>query len=125
MRPRACGQSRMRVRTAHSLEDCEFVKTARIDRVDLGEGSVAIDFYTPDDLFYTVLSELSGLEIQGEDALIRMICELSEVKKEYDKVAYALHEVSEKGYGIVSPSIDELRLEEPQIVRQGAASASS
>ena len=106
--------------TTRSLEDCEFVKTSRIERVDLGQGSVSIDFYTPDDLFYTVLSELSGLEIQGEDALISMMCELSEVKKNYDKVSYALHEVSEKGYGIVSPTIDELRLEEPQIVRQGS-----
>ena len=63
---------------------------------------------------------MSGLEIQSEDALISMICELSDVKKSYDKVSYALHEVAEKGYGIVSPSIDELRLEEPQIVRQGS-----
>ena len=42
------------------------------------------------------------------------------VKKEYDKVAYALQEVNETGYGIVSPSIDELILEEPEMVKQGS-----
>lgn len=107
-------------RVAETLGEYDFVKSSRIDTVNLGDGSVSIDFYAPDELFYNVLGELSGLQIAGEEALIRMICELSEVKKNYDKIAYALHEVSEKGYGIVSPTIDELRLEEPQIVRQGS-----
>ncbi len=104
---------------AEALGEYDFVKSAKIDAVNLGNGSVSIDFYMPDELFYNVLSELSGLEIEGEEALIRLICELSETKKRYDKIAYALHEVSQKGYGIVSPTIDELTLEEPQIVRQG------
>lgn len=102
------------------LEGYDFIKSSRIDGMDLGIGTVVIEAYTPDDLFYRILGELSGLEIAGEDSLIGLICELSDIKKEYDKVAYALHEVHEKGYGIVSPTIDELELEEPEIVRQGS-----
>ena len=45
--------------------------------------------------------------------------DLGKMKKEYDKISYALHEVRETGYGIVSPSTDELTLDEPQIVKQG------
>ena len=37
--------------------------------------------------------------------------DLSCTKKKYDKIAYALEEVKTKGYGIVTPSIDELVLE--------------
>ncbi len=102
-----------------ALGEYDFVKSSDIESMNLGDGSVCVEFFAPDDLFYNVLGEMSGLEIPGEEALIRTVCELSEVKKNYDKIAYALHEVSEKGYGIVSPTIDELSLEEPQIVRQG------
>lgn len=107
-------------RVGSAMGEYDFVKNARIDGMDLGDGTVVMEVSTPDDLFYDVLGEMSGLKIEGEDALISMICELSTVKKEYDKIAYALHEVSEKGYGIVSPTIDELELEEPEIVRQGS-----
>jgi stage IV sporulation protein A len=48
-----------------------------------------------------------------------LMTELSAVKKEYDKVSGALADVREKGYGIVVPTIDELTLEEPEIVKQG------
>ena len=41
-------------------------------------------------------------------------------KKEYDKLAAALEEVRETGYGVVTPSLDEMTLEEPEIVRQGS-----
>lgn len=107
-------------KVASALGEYDFVKSANVDRVMLGDGSVYINFYAPDELFYTTLSELSGLDIGGEEELISLICELSKTKKKYDKVAYALHQVSEKGYGIVSPTIDELSLEEPQMVRQGS-----
>ena len=101
------------------LSSYDFVQSARSEHINLGDGKAVIELTTPENLFYEVLGELSGLQIPGEDALIRTICDLSEIKRKYDRVAYAMHEVSEKGYGIVTPSIDELKLEEPEIVRQG------
>ena len=71
------------------------------------------------DVFYKILGELSGLEISDEENLVNVIRELSSVKTEYDKVKAAIDEVNQKGYGIVSPTIDELTLEEPKIVKQG------
>lgn len=107
-------------RAGDVLDEYEFIKSARIDGMDLGIGTVVMEITMPEDLFYQILGEMSGLKIDGEESLISMICELSTVKKEYDKFAFALHEVSQKGYGIVSPSIDELELEEPEIVRHGS-----
>lgn len=101
------------------FEEYEFIKKAYIDRINLGEGSALIDLTVADGLFYRILSETSGLEIEGEHRLITLMKELAEIKKEYDKVQYALHEVKVKGYGIVMPQMEELTLEEPEIVKQG------
>lgn len=95
------------------------ISDCNISQVDLGVGSVTVRVTTKDELFYKVLGETSGFEITGQESLINLISALAQVKKEYDKVSFALSEVSRKGYGIVSPTIDELVLEEPQIVKQG------
>lgn len=95
------------------------ISDCNISQVDLGVGSVTVRVTTKDELFYKVLGETSGFEITGQESLINLISGLAQVKKEYDKVSFALSEVSRKGYGIVSPTIDELVLEEPQIVKQG------
>ena len=57
-----------------------------------------------------MLGEMSGFEIDGEHQLMTLMSELAQMKAQYDKVSFALHEVMEKGYGIVSPSTEELTL---------------
>ena len=69
---------------------------------------------------YKTVEEKSGFVINDKFALLKLMDELSEVKKEYDKISVALAEVNRKGYGIVSPTMDELSLEEPEIVKQGS-----
>lgn len=92
-------------------------QTAMVD-CDLGTGSASYEVRLPDALFYTVLSEQSGLDIRSDAALLRTLSELSDVKREYDKVADALAQVKATGYGIVMPTRDELKLEQPQIIRK-------
>lgn len=106
-------------RLANSLCGCGDIESCRIDGMDLGCGNVTLDLAAPESLFYKILGETSGFEIEDKENLIELIKNLSEVKSEYDKVAFALHEVREKGYGIVSPGSDELTLAEPKIVKQG------
>ncbi|WP_041706709.1 stage IV sporulation protein A [Ruminiclostridium cellulolyticum] len=102
-----------------SFEQYDFIKRAAVDKVSLGEGTVLIDLTAADGLLYQILSEESGMEIEGEHKLISLIKDLARVKKEYDRVEYALHEVKVKGYGMVSPQMEELTLEEPEIIKQG------
>lgn len=92
--------------------------SAKLENLDLGLGSAKIDIRIPDRIFYSVLGEKSGFEIENERALFSIMTELSQVKKKYDKVASAIDDVMNDGYGIVMPSIDELTLEEPEIVKQ-------
>lgn len=101
------------------MPEYDFVKTAVIDGIDLGGGKAMLELVAPEALFYKILGEESGFEISGEEALVKLIRELSETKAEYDKISYALHQVKECGYGVVSPTADELTLEEPKIVKQG------
>ena len=70
-------------------------------------------------LFYETLSQQSGFEVHDDGDLLGLLSRLAQVKREYDKVAGALEEVKETGYGIVVPGTDELVLEDPEIVRQG------
>ena len=67
-----------------------------------------------------MLTEITGVKVDNEGDLFSIISELSVTKKRYDKIAYALDEVERKGYGIVTPSMDELILEEPEMVKQGS-----
>lgn len=89
-----------------------------IKNIDLGSGCAEIEMRLDPALYYKIMGELTGFEITGEDKLISLMRELAAVKREYDKVSTALAEVNSKGYGIVMPDIDELRLEEPEIVKQ-------
>ncbi|MBE7043985.1 MAG: stage IV sporulation protein A [Ruminococcaceae bacterium] len=104
---------------AEGLGRCEYIESCRIDGMDLGQGNVVVDLSFPESLFYRILGETSGFEIENEEKLIQLIKELSKIKTEYDKIAFALHEVREKGYGIVSPGTEEMTLDEPKIVKQG------
>ena len=103
-----------------SILQTEIISNTRIDSIELGTGNVNISINMKDDLFYNVLSEITGVEITNEGDLFSTISELSKAKKKYDKIAYALEEVNVKGYGIVTPSIDDLILDEPEMVKQGS-----
>lgn len=102
------------------LSNCSLLSNCYIDKIDLGRGVVSVFLDVDNNLFYDVLTKLTGLEIRSESDLFSTITSLSSVKKKYDKIAYALQEVEAKGYGIVTPSIEELILEEPEMVKQGS-----
>ncbi len=103
-----------------SLEECEYISSASINRVNAGEGIIEINIMVPDSLFYETLKEQTGFSIDDKRDMLDLLNKLSEMKKEYDKILPALTEVKQKGYGIVSPSLEELTLEEPEIVKQGS-----
>ncbi len=102
-----------------NISTCQHIKNAQITTMNLGVGSSWVKLDLTDGLFYKILEEATGLELNGEQGLLQTLCELSVMKKEYLRIKAALDEVQNTGYGIVMPTIDELSLEEPQIVKQG------
>lgn len=116
----AIGVSRSgEIRDAFScLCENEYVERFTFDSIDYGCGRAKISVLCSDELYFKVLSELTGFDISGEEQLVYMLKEYSVKKSEFDRVAAALADADEKGYGIVMPDIDRLRLEEPEIVKQ-------
>lgn len=100
------------------LDENEYVGRASVERIDLGTGRAELSLEPTEGLYYEVISELTGFGVDGEEALLRLLCSLSEMKQEYDKVADALRSANESGYGIVMPEVEDLHLEEPEIVKQ-------
>lgn len=101
------------------LSKFPFIKKVFVSSIDAGSGNALIDLQLPDELFYNILSERSGLDITDDKALISMIRDLGRIKREHERLETALREVELKGYGIVMPTMEEMHLEEPEIVKQG------
>ena len=97
--------------------DCEAVENAALSGMNLADGVVRITVLLKPEVFYKVLSEQTGLEIGDEAGLMPCIIELAKAKRAYEKIRSAMEQVEATGYGIVMPSIDELSLEQPEIVR--------
>ncbi len=101
------------------LSDCPSILKTSVDEIDLGRGLAKLSLTLDPTLFYRILEEATGLTIENEAALLPCMIELSDIKRRYDKLKGALDEVNATGYGIVMPSMDELTLDEPEIVKQG------
>ena len=104
----------------NSIQNTEVINQTKINNIELGSGNVSVSIELKEDLFYKTLSEIANIDINDECDLFTIVTNLSKTKREYDKVACALEDVNRKGYGIVTPSIDELILDEPEIVKQGS-----
>lgn len=104
---------------AESFENCEHIVSSRVSSIDLGTGRATIDVVTEKNLFFKIIGEETGLEITGESDLMPRILELIRIKKRFEKIEQALDDVEQTGYGIVMPSMDELSLDEPEIIKQG------
>ncbi len=107
----------------HLLDDisnCDYVESSNIDKINLGSGCAEVAVKLENSLFYKIITETSGLQIDNDETLINNIKELAEIKREYDRFKDAINQVEATGYGIVMPTIDELTLQEPEIMKQGS-----
>lgn len=95
------------------------IEDAFISDSDLATGSISIRISIENTYYYSILSEKCHETIKDEKDLMRLVCELTQIKAKYKKFYSALSEVERTGYGIVMPDIEELTLAEPEIVKQG------
>ncbi len=107
-------------RAIERLNDIENVSYVSLEEMNLGTGTAAIDVTVPEELYYRSLSDVSGFQVEGTHDVMRLMKSLSVAKREYDKVSSALEEVKDSGYGVVTPRLEEMFLEEPELIRQGS-----
>ena len=96
----------------------DIVEGISVDEINMGNGKIGLSLDMSRNLYYDILREETGFDIESENDLLPLLIELSKIKEKYAKVEEALTEVEERGYGIVMPDVSELRLEEPEIVRK-------
>ncbi|MFS0672678.1 stage IV sporulation protein A [Ornithinibacillus sp. 179-J 7C1 HS] len=100
--------------------DYDYIDKANLAGMEMGEGIAEIDLHAPDYLYDQVLKEIVGVEIRGKDHLLELMQDFAYAKRQYDQVASALQMVKQTGYGIAAPSLEDMELEEPEIIRQGS-----
>ncbi len=98
----------------------DFVRKVKVESVDLATGTAKIGIEMEESYYYEQLSQMVGVEIRGEYQLISMIRELSESRKEYEKVKNSLESVRQNGYGVITPVKEEIVLETPTVIKQGS-----
>ncbi len=101
-----------------SLKGCQAITGVNIQRIDLGSGQGRAELVFEQSLFYRILSERTGLEIQDDSELMAQLVEMTAIKQKFQKLQQAYEDVQQTGYGIVMPDVEELTLEEPQILKQ-------
>lgn len=95
------------------------IKKLKLEKINMANGIVTFQAEVDEGYYYQMLSDLTGTEITGEYQLISMIRELAEKKQEYEKAEGALLSVRQKGYGVVTPELSEIELEEPVVIKHG------
>jgi len=101
------------------IEDEEYINSVSVTDIDLGTGKAKINAQVSNCVFYDILSDVSGLSIKTESDLMEKLASLADTGRKYERIKSALDEVEATGYGIVMPTIDEMTLEEPEIMKQG------
>ncbi|MDD4688156.1 MAG: stage IV sporulation protein A [Eubacteriales bacterium] len=107
-------------RAAQEIGENSNVESCGIRTIRPGEGCAELTVALSDELFYKMLSEKTGVQVENDNQLLNLFADYAATKKKYDRIAGALEEVKQKGYGIVPPTLDELTLEEPEIIKQGS-----
>ena len=103
------------------LSELEAVQSVQVERVEPGTGNVVCVITLLPKLFYDILSAKAGVDIQSDGDLLKLLMELSAVKRDYDKISSALSAVRATGYGVVMPAAEEMSLEPPQVLKKGSS----
>ncbi|MBR5370209.1 MAG: stage IV sporulation protein A [Bacilli bacterium] len=104
--------------TKHLLEN-EYIEKAYLSNIDTSTGIITVSLTAPNNLFNETLKELIDIDITSKADLLSLFQEFNTAKKEYDQFKYALKMVKQTGYGIATPSIEDMKLDKPEIIKQG------
>ena len=102
------------------FQNCEYIEKSYISEVDTSTGIVTINLTAPNDLYNKVLKDIIGVDITSKSQLLSLFQEYNEAKHEYDQIKSALKMVKTTGYGVASPTLEDMKLDKPEIIKQGS-----
>ena len=100
--------------------DCEYISKAYLSEVNTSTGEVTINLDAPSELYNKILKEIIGINIENKADLLTLFQDYSEAKQEYDQIKVALKMVKTTGYGVASPTLSDMKLDTPEIIKQGS-----
>ena len=101
------------------FSDSEYIDKAYLSNIDTSTGEVTINLSAPTGLFNQVLKDIINVDITSKADLLNLFQDFNEAKMEYDQIKGALKTVKQTGYGIATPSLSDMKLETPEIIKQG------
>ena len=101
------------------FNDCEYIEKSYLSDVDTSTGEVTINLSAPEGLYNQVLRDIINVDISSKADLLKLFQEFNETKSEYDQIKSALKTVKQTGYGIAAPTLADMKLETPEIIKQG------
>ena len=100
--------------------DSEYISKSYLSDVDTSSGIVTLTLEAPDGLYNKVLKDIIGVDVTNKADLLKLFQDYNEAKTEYDQIKGALKMVKQTGYGVASPSLSDMKLDTPEIIKQGS-----
>ncbi len=104
--------------TTKFLDD-ETIEKAFLSAVDPATGTVTVQLTAPSELYSKTLNEIIDFDVKNKADLLSLFQDLNIAKKEYDQIKYALKMVKQTGYGVATPTLEDMKLDEPKVIKQG------
>lgn len=105
--------------TSH-FNDCEYIEKSYLSNVDPSTGEVTINLHAKEELYNIVLKEIINIDVRNRAEILSLFQDMSEAKGEYDQIKSALKMVKQTGYGVAIPTLDDLKLDIPEVLKHGS-----
>lgn len=102
------------------FKDSKYITEAYISDVDTGKGIVNINLNSNDEIYNEVLNELMDTNLSSKATMIQVFSSYKDSKEETASIKKAIKEAKQTGYGIVYPSIKDMNLDVPEVLKQGS-----
>lgn len=102
------------------FKDCEYIEKAYLSEVNTSNGEATITLQAPNELYNQVLKDIIGIDITNRAQLLTLFQDYNEAKNEYDQIKGALKMVKQTGYGVAAPTLSDMKLDTPEIIKQGS-----
>lgn len=100
--------------------NCEYISKSYLSNVDTATGEVTVTLQAPNELYDQILKDIIGVNIQSKAALLSLFQDYKEAKTEYDQIKGALKMVKQTGYGVATPTLSDMKLDTPEVIKQGS-----
>ncbi|MDD6223685.1 MAG: stage IV sporulation protein A [bacterium] len=95
------------------------ISKSYLSEIDPATGEVTINLEAPSELYQQVLSSIINIDVTSKAQLLSLFQDFNEAKREYDQIKYALKMVKQTGYGVASPTLEDMKLDTPEVTKQG------